>query len=92
MSVIKQENQACLYTSLQKIVLNNYYFVVLKYLHVLLQHFYNVKCNSPFSLISVLYNLQVRFCDRNDIYTYCGEFYKSYKFIFTLKYLRAYNL
>ena len=21
----------------------------------------------------VLYNLQVRFCDRNDIYTYCGK-------------------
>ncbi|ELT95840.1 hypothetical protein CAPTEDRAFT_112077, partial [Capitella teleta] len=21
---------------------------------------------------AVLYNLQVRFCDRNDIYTYCG--------------------
>jgi len=26
------------------------------------------------SFVVVLYNLQVRFCERNYIYTYCGKF------------------
>src|SRR6218665_1030783 len=30
---------------------------------------------------TVLYNLQVRFCERNYIYTYCGKTYKSYMLI-----------
>ena len=29
--------------------------------------------NHFFVFFSVLHNLQVRFCDRNDIYTYCGK-------------------
>ncbi len=86
MPVTNQKNHARLYTPCKKLCLILLYSS--KLLHILVYHFL-ISSDSPFSLISVLYNLQVRFCDRNDIYTYCG---KSYKFIFMLKYLRSYGL